>query len=120
MRNLVFYELRITNHYTSFEPIMSQHQVPRKVYYLIFSALIVLTGVTVSVAFIDLGPLNNVIMLTIAVTKAVLVILYFMHVRYSSRLTWVFVGAGFFWLVILFVFTLADYFTREGIVAPGL
>ncbi len=98
---------------------MSQHIVPQKIYFLIFVALMVLTAITVVVAFLDLGILNNVIMLTIACTKAVLVILYFMHVRYSSRLTWVFVGAGFFWLAILLVFTLADYLTRGAMVNPG-
>lgn len=98
---------------------MSQHVVPQRIYFAIFGALMVLTAVTVFVAFIDLGILNNVIMLTIACTKALLVILYFMHVRYSSRLTWVFVAAGFFWLAILLAFTLADYITRGTIAPPG-
>lgn len=98
---------------------MSTHVVPKKIYYTIFAALIVLTGVTVVVAFYDLGPLNNLIMLTIACTKALLVILYFMHVRYSPRLNWLFVAAGFFWLLILLVFTLGDYLTREVLAKPG-
>ena len=58
------------------------------------------------VAFYDLGPLNNVMMLTIACVKALFVILYFMHVRWSSRLTWVVVASGFFWLLIMFTFTM--------------
>jgi len=91
---------------------MGPHLVPKRVYYTIFAALIVLTIVTVIVAFIDLGPFNNLIAMTIAVAKATLVVLYFMHVRYSGKLTWVFAGAGFVWLIILFVFLLNDYLTR--------
>ncbi len=91
---------------------MSEHIVSRKLYYLIFGALMVLTAVTVYVAFFDLGPLNNVVALTIAVIKATLVILYFMHVRYSSRLTWVVIAGGFFWLAIMFVLISSDYMTR--------
>jgi cytochrome c oxidase subunit 4 len=60
----------------------------------------------------DLGRMNAVVALTIAVIKATLVVLYFMHVRYSSKLTWVFVGAGFFWLAIMVALTLSDYMTR--------
>ncbi len=92
---------------------MGPHLVPKRVYYTIFAALLVLTVVTVIVAFIDLGPFNNLIAMTIAVAKATLVVLYFMHVRYSGKLTWVFAGAGFVWLIILFVFLLNDYLTRE-------
>ncbi len=99
---------------------MSQHTVPLRVYFMVFTALIVFTFITVWVAFIDLGVMNNVIMLTIACTKALLVILYFMHVRYSSRLTWVFVAAGFVWLIILLVFVLSDYMTRGGLTGEGL
>lgn len=91
---------------------MREHIVSRKIYYVIFIALTVLTVVTWSVAKIDLGRMNAVVALTIAVIKATLVVLYFMHVRYSSRLTWVFVGAGFFWLAIMVALTLSDYMTR--------
>ena len=91
---------------------MSAHVVPVRTYLVIFGALLVLTAVTVFAAFQDFGVLNTPIALTIAVFKATLVILYFMHVRTSSRLTWLFVGAGFFWLVILLAFTLADYASR--------
>ena len=72
----------------------------------------ILTALTVGVAFFDFGPLNNVVAMTIAVTKAVLVILFFMHVRYGTRLIWVVVVAGFFWLGILFVLTGTDYISR--------
>lgn len=91
---------------------MSGHLVPLKIYYGIFGALLVLTGVTVAVAFVDLGPLNTVVALSIAVFKALLVVLYFMHVRYSSRLTWVFVAAGFVWFLVMIGFTLTDFQTR--------
>ena len=89
------------------------HVAPLSLYYTIFAALMVGTVITVWVAFFDLGPLNNVVMLAIACTKALLVVLYFMHVRWSSRLTWVVAGAGFFWLLILFSLTMADYMSRE-------
>jgi cytochrome c oxidase subunit 4 len=81
-------------------------------YYAVFAALIVGTALTVAVAFVDLGPLNNVLMLGIAMTKALLVILFFMHVRWSTRLTWVVVASGFFWLLILFGLTMMDFLTR--------
>lgn len=91
---------------------MSEHIVQPKLYYQIFGALMVLTALTVGVAFINFGPLNDVVAMGIAVTKAVLVILYFMHVRYSTKLVWVVVVAGFFWLGIMFVLTSADYISR--------
>ena len=91
---------------------MREHIVSRNVYFTIFIALVVLTVVTWSVAKMDLGRMNAVVALTIAVIKATLVVLYFMHVRYSSKLTWVFLGAGFFWLAIMVALTLSDYMTR--------
>ncbi|HXE89473.1 MAG TPA: cytochrome C oxidase subunit IV family protein [Terriglobales bacterium] len=92
---------------------MSGHVVPLKVYFAIFATLMVLTALTVRVAFINLGPYNAAVALGIATTKAVLVILYFMHLRYSSKLTWIVVLAGFFWLGILLVITMTDYVTRS-------
>jgi len=86
-------------------------------YYGVFAALIVGTALTVAAAFIDLGALNNVVMLGIAITKATLVILYFMHVRWSTRLTWVVAASGFSWLMILFGLTMQDYLTRGWV--PG-
>jgi cytochrome c oxidase subunit 4 len=88
------------------------HVVPVKVYLAIFGALMVLTTTTVLVAFVDLGPFNNVVMLGIAVLKATLVVLYFMHVRYSTRLIPLVAAGGFLWLLILFSFTMADYMSR--------
>lgn len=92
---------------------MAQHIVPRLTYYKVFATLILLTGITVSVAFIDLGRLNAIVALAIAVGKAVLVVLIFMHVRYSSRLTWIVVAGGVFWLMLLIALTLSDYLTRS-------
>ena len=91
---------------------MSAHVAPKSLYYMIFAALLVGTGLTVLVAFYDLGFMNNVVMLTIACAKALLVILFFMHVRWSSRLTWVVAASGFFWLLILFCITMSDYLSR--------
>jgi cytochrome c oxidase subunit 4 len=91
---------------------MSGHIIPTRVYYLIFAALMIFTAITVAVAFVDLGFLNIAVALSIAVTKATLVVLYFMHVRYSTRLTWVVVSAGFFWLGILIALGLSDYLSR--------
>ena len=92
---------------------MSEHIVSRKVYITIFLTLMVGTAVTVLAAFQDFpGPLNVVIALTIAVVKATLVVLYFMHVRYSARLIWVIVASALFWMGILFALTFSDYWTR--------
>ena len=92
---------------------MAQHSVASQLYYRVFAALLGLTLLTVGMAFVDLGRLNTVIALTVAVGKALLVILFFMHVRYSHRLTWVCVAAGFFWLMLLLAFTMSDYLTRS-------
>ena len=92
---------------------MSEHHVAsRGMYYTVFLALIVGTGLTVAAAEVDLGALNNVLMLAIACAKALLVILFFMHVRWGTRLTWVVVGSGFFWLLIMFSLTMSDYMSR--------
>jgi cytochrome c oxidase subunit 4 len=88
------------------------HVAPKSLYYTIFLALLVGTALTVAVAFVDLGAMNNVVMLTIACAKALLVILFFMHVRWGTRLTWVVVASGFFWLLIMFSITMTDYVTR--------
>ncbi len=91
---------------------MSEHVAPPSLYVSVFLALMAGTALTVLVAFYDLGFLNNVVMLTIACIKALLVILFFMHVRWSTRLTWLVVASGFFWLLIMFSITMSDYFTR--------
>lgn len=91
---------------------MNSHIVPRKVYIFIWASLMLLLLLTWGIAQFNLGPLNVVAALTIAVTKMLLVILFFMHVRYSPRRTWVFVAAGFIWLLIMIDLTLGDYLTR--------
>ncbi len=98
---------------------MAHDIVPRRVYYKIFAALLALTLLTVGAAFLDLGRLNTIIALTIAVGKATLVLLFFMHVRYSSHLIWVFVGAGVFWVGMLLVLTISDYVTRGWLPVTG-
>lgn len=92
---------------------MTEHIVPQKTYVVIFGALLTLTLVTVLAALVDLGRLNVIVAITIAVIKALLVILYFMQVRYGSRFTWIFVGAGFFWLALLLALTMSDFLTRS-------
>jgi cytochrome c oxidase subunit IV len=85
-----------------------------KAYLLVFLALLILTLITTGIAFVDLGAgWNTTIALAIAVTKALLVALYFMHLRTSSPLTILFAGAGIFWLGILFALTMSDYLTRS-------
>jgi len=91
---------------------MSEHVIPVRTYYAVFAALLAFTGITVAVAFLDLGPLSTVVALSIAVLKATLVLLYFMHLRYSSKLTWIFVGTGIFWFLILIAFLFADVASR--------
>lgn len=91
---------------------MSEHVVSRKLYFVIFFALLVLTAVTTSVAFIDLGNFNIVVALLIAGIKATLVILFFMHVKFGTKLTKMFVIAGFFWLFLMMAITMTDYLTR--------
>ena len=95
---------------------MSGHVAPKSMYVAVFLALMVGTGLTVAAAFVDMGAMNNVVMLGIAGIKATLVILFFMHVRWSTRLTWVVVMSGFFWLCILFGVGMTDYMTRGWIV----
>jgi len=97
---------------------MSGHVVPTRVYVGVFLALLCLTGLTTWVAYFDLGPMNTVVALAIAVTKMLLVILYFMHLKYSSGLTRLVILAGFFWLAILVVLTLSDELTRRWSPSP--
>jgi cytochrome c oxidase subunit 4 len=92
---------------------VAQHVVPKRTYYLVFAALLVGTYLTVQVAFFDLGPLNILVALGVAVAKATLVVLFFMHVKYSTRLTWAVVMGSLFWLMLLLVITVSDYLTRQ-------
>jgi cytochrome c oxidase subunit IV len=98
----------------------AEHILPRSLYFGIFGALMVLTVLTVAAAFVNLGPLNIVAALGIAVVKASLVVLFFMHVKYSSRLTWVVVFAGLFWLAILLSLLMLDYSSRGWMKVPPI
>jgi cytochrome c oxidase subunit 4 len=86
--------------------------ISEKAYYLVFVVLLVLTLTTYEAARVDLGRWNAPVGLAIAAFKALLVILYFMHARYSDRLTWIVLAAGLLWLGILLVLTMSDYLTR--------
>jgi cytochrome c oxidase subunit 4 len=99
---------------------MAAHVSPKSTYYAIFATLLVLTTITIGVAFINLGPFNFPVAISIAIIKATLVILYFMHLKYSSRLTKLVVGTGFFFLLVLFTLTLTDYLSRGWLTAPPL
>jgi cytochrome c oxidase subunit IV len=93
---------------------MSEHIVPVRIYVTIFLALLLGTALTVMAAFYDFPwQFNTIIALTIASVKATLVVLYFMHVRYSSRLIWVVMASALFWMALLFALTLSDYNTRH-------
>ena len=82
-------------------------------YLAVFGALMVLTAITVAVAFVNLGVLNNIVALSIAGIKTTLVVLFFMHVHYASRVTKIFAVAGFFWLSIMITFTVSDMDVRK-------
>ena len=88
------------------------HTRPRRAYYTIYAILMVCTYLTWQVAYFDLGSFNTVAALGIAAFKAVLVALFFMHVRDSPRLTSAVVIGSLFWLFILLALTMSDYLTR--------
>ena len=87
---------------------------------MVWVSLVVLLGLTVALAYLHLGWFNPFIAVSIAVIKAVIIVLYFMHVRYSPRLVWVFAAAGVFWLGIMFALTLSDYLTRGYLPVPTI
>ena len=89
------------------------HVVPIGRYVGFFLALMVLTAATVAVAYLDLGPFNTIVAMSIAATKALLVALYFMHLRWTSTLTRVFAVAALGWLALLIVLVLADVAARS-------
>ena len=95
------------------------HIAPPKMYVGIFLALMLGTALTVGAAYIDLGFMNTAVALAIAVTKATLVVLYFMHVRWASRLTWVIVIGAVFWLILMFAIGMTDYLSRGWMGVPG-
>jgi len=95
------------------------HLVPVRVYLAVFVALLAFTGLTIWIAFHDFGSWNAPMAMGIAIIKGTLVVLFFMHLRYSSRLTQVVAVAGFFWLLILFGFGMSDYLSRGWLPFPG-
>ena len=98
---------------------MSEHIVPAKVYVLVFLALMVGTAITTAAAFVDLGVFNGIVALTIAMTKAVLVILFFMHIKYSSKMMKVTIVSAVAFLLILLALTMTDYISRPWSGRPG-
>jgi len=98
---------------------MTEHIDSAKTYGLVFAALIALTVITTAVAFVDLGPFSVVAALAIAVCKMLLVALFFMHIRHSTRLTRLVVAGGLLWLFILILLSLSDFATRSWMGVPG-
>jgi cytochrome c oxidase subunit IV len=96
----------------------TEHIVPISTYLLVFIALLVGTGVTTWVAYIDLGKWNTVVALVIAFCKMILVVLFFMHVKYATGLTRVVIIAGFFWLAIMITLSCSDELTRTWEIVP--
>ena len=95
---------------------MSEHIVSKATYYRTFGALLLLTALTTGVAFINLHSLNIVVALLIAGLKAGLVITFFMHIKYSTKLTKMWVAVGFIWFIILIGITMTDYLSRGWLV----
>jgi cytochrome c oxidase subunit IV len=95
------------------------HIVPKRVYFLVFFALIVLTWVTTFISTVDLGKWNIFVALAIAIFKASIVALFFMHVYYSTRLTKMIVMCSVFWLILLLFITMTDIWTRTWMGVPG-
>jgi cytochrome c oxidase subunit 4 len=91
---------------------MSEHIVSPKIYVAVFFSLLFFTGLTYSVALIDLGPFNPLVAVVIAIIKSMLVILFFMHVKYSTKMTQVSIISGMFFLLILLFLTMTDYVSR--------
>jgi len=95
------------------------HVTTIRFYVIIYVTLLALMTMTVVAAKFDMGQSTNfAVAMGIATVKMVLILLYFMHIRYSDKLTWVFSSAAFLWLIILIVGTLNDYFTRD-VILPG-
>jgi cytochrome c oxidase subunit IV len=97
---------------------MTDHILPKKVYILVFAILIAFTTLTTGVAYIDLGPFNTVVALAIAVCKASLVVLFFMHMKYNPGMTRIVLAAALGWLAILLALTLSDVNTRHWLPVP--
>jgi cytochrome c oxidase subunit 4 len=102
----------VTEHHT-------EHIVPIRIYVAVFLGLIVLTWVTSGVATLDLGRLNIFVALSIAIFKASLVLLFFMHLKWATRLTKMIVMSGIYWLILLLFIVMMDLWTRGWMGVPG-
>lgn len=99
---------------------MAEIVVAKKTYVMVWITLMLLTGLTAGVSFINMGPWSGVVAVAIASTKALLVALFFMHLRYDhQKIVWIVAIAGFFWLSILLFLTVTDYVTRNFLPVPG-
>lgn len=99
---------------------MSDEIVEPKLYIKVWAALLALLVATIVLAYVPIGPMHIVSAVGISFAKAILIVLFFMHVKYKRRLVWVFVSAGLFWLCILFALSLGDYLTRNRLPTPTL
>lgn len=99
---------------------MNSGAISPRTYGAVFAALLALTGLTTAVSFMDLGPFNTPLALAMAAAKGSLVAVYFMHLKVSSRVVWVFAATGFFWLGILIALIFSDYGTREWLAEPAV
>jgi cytochrome c oxidase subunit 4 len=97
----------------------AHHIVPKRIYFAVFFALIVLTWVTTFVSRVDLGRWNIFVALAIAILKASLVVLFFMHIWYSSKLTKMIICCAVFWLILMLFITMTDIWTRNLMGVPG-
>jgi len=100
---------------------MNDHEhfiVKPKTYAVVLLGLLLLTAITVSVAFVNIGPFNDVVAMSVACTKTLLVVLYFMHLRYSPHLTRLVAASGLLWFGILIVLLLSDFWTRGWLPIP--
>lgn len=100
------------NEQLSHDEATEGHIVSPKLYVTILLILLAFTGLTAGASYVEMGPFNAIVALAIAITKATLVILFFMHVKYSPKLTKLAVGSGLFMFLVLVAMTLSDYFTR--------
>ena len=96
-----------------------EHITPVRTYLVVFAVLVLLLLATIGISFLPLGQFGLVVAMGIAFSKAVLIAIYFMHLRSSNRLTWVFSGAALLWFGILMTLTLNDYLAREWLDIPG-
>ena len=84
-----------------------------RTYFINGAMLLALLGLTIAAAYVNLGPLNTVAAMSISAAKGALIVLFFMHLRYSKPIMWIFAAAGFFWLAIMLALAMSDYLTRS-------